>query len=48
MGYTAKDWEELGRNVRDIVDQAVNQKDYQKLNENIRRTVGKAVDLGAG
>jgi len=46
MAYTAKDWEELGRNVRDIVDQAVNQQDYQKLNENIRQTVGRAVDLG--
>ena len=46
MANTAKDWEELGRNVRDIVDQAVNQQDYQKLNENIRQTVGRAVDLG--
>lgn len=46
MAYSTNDWEELGRNVRDIVDQAVNQQDYQKLNENIRRTVGKAVDLG--
>lgn len=46
MAYTAKDWEELGRNVRDIVDQAINQQDYQKLNENIRQTVGRAVDLG--
>ena len=46
MAYTAKDWEELGRNVRDIVDQAVNQQDYQKLNQTIRQTVGRAVDLG--
>ena len=46
MAYTAKDWESLGRNVRDIVDQAVNQQDYRKLNENIRQTVGRAVDLG--
>ena len=45
MAYTAKDWEELGRNVRDIVDQAVNQQDYQKLNENIRQTLDRAVDL---
>ena len=45
MAYSAKDWEELGRNVRDIVDQAVNRQDYQKLNENIRQTVGRAVDL---
>jgi hypothetical protein len=46
MAYTAKDWEELGRNVRDIVDQAVNSQDYQKLNEQIRQTVGRAVDMG--
>ena len=46
MAYTAKDWEALGQNVRDIVDQAVNRQDYQKLNENIRQTVGRAVDLG--
>lgn len=46
MAYTAKDWEELGRNVRDIVDQAVNSQDYQKLNEHIRQTVGRAVDMG--
>ena len=46
MAYTAKDWEELGRSVRDIVDQAVNRQDYQKLNENIRQTVERAVDLG--
>ena len=46
MAYTGKDWEELGRNVRDIVDQAVNQKNYQKLNDTIRQTVGRAVDLG--
>ena len=46
MAYTAKDWEELGRNVRDIVDQAVTRQDYQKLNEHIRQTVGRAVDMG--
>jgi hypothetical protein len=46
MAYTDRDWEELGRNIRDIVDQAVNRQDYQKLNQTIRQTVERAVDLG--
>lgn len=45
MAYTERDWEALGRNIRDIVDQAVNQQDYQKLNQTIRQTVERAVDL---
>lgn len=39
-------WEELGKVVRDIVDQAVSSQDYQKLNQTIRQTVSRAVDLG--
>ena len=46
MGNTERDWDELGKNIRDIVDQAVNRQDYQKLNDTIRQTVGRAVDLG--
>ena len=46
MENTQRDWDELGKNIRDIVDQAVNRQDYQKLNDTIRQTVGRAVDLG--
>ena len=46
MAYTERDLEALGRNIRDIVDQAVNKQDYQKLNQTIRQTVERAVDLG--
>ena len=38
-----QDWEELGRNIQDIVDRAVKSQDYQKLNQTIRQTVSKAV-----
>ena len=38
-----QDWEELGRNIQDIVDRAVKSQDYQKLNQTIRQTVNKAV-----
>ena len=40
-------WEELGRTVRDIVDQAVSSQDYRKLNQTVRQTVSRAVDLGS-
>ena len=46
MAYNNQDWEELGRNIQDIVDQAVKSQDYQKLNQTITQTVNKAVDLG--
>ena len=48
MASYRDDWEELGKNIQDIIDQAVNQQDYQKLNQTIRQTVERAVDLGTG
>lgn len=47
MAQWNRDLEDLGRNVQEIVDRAVNSSDYQKLNETIRQTVGSAVDLGS-
>lgn len=46
MAQINLDWEDLGRNIEDIVDRAVNSQDYQKLEQTIRQTVEKAVDLG--
>ena len=46
MAYYNQDWEELGRNIQNIVDRAVKSQDYQKLNQTITQTVNKAVDLG--
>jgi 5-bromo-4-chloroindolyl phosphate hydrolysis protein len=42
-----RELEDLGRNVQEIIDRAVNSSDYQKLNETIRQTVGRAVDLSS-
>lgn len=47
MAYNNQDWEELGRNIQDIVDRAVRSQDYQKLNQTITQTVNRAVDLGS-
>lgn len=46
MAKHNQEWEDLGRNVRDIIDRAVNSQDYQKLNQTIRQAVDRAVDLG--
>lgn len=47
MAHYNQDWDNLGRDVQNIVDQAVNSHDYQKLNQTIRQVVGRAVDLGS-
>lgn len=39
-------WEDIGRNVQEIVDRAVSSQDYQKLNQTIRQVVDRALDLG--
>ncbi len=44
MASYTEDWEDLGRKIADMVDQAVNHQDYQKLNENIRRTVDRGAE----
>ena len=46
MGSYNQNWEEIGRNIQSLVDDAVRSQDYQKLNQTIRQTVSKAVDLG--
>ena len=46
MAQYNRNWDDLGRNIQDIVDRAVNSHDYQKLNQAIRQVVDKAVDKG--
>ena len=47
MANYHQDWEDLGRNIQEIVDRAVKSQDYQKLNQTILQTVEKAVDVGS-
>lgn len=46
MAHYNQDWDDLGRNIQDIVDRAVNSHDYQKLDQTIRQVIDKAVDMG--
>ena len=46
MANSTINWEDIGRNVRDIVDRAVSSQDYQKLNQTIRQAVDRATDIG--
>ena len=47
MANNKTDWDELGRNIEQIVNRAVKSHDYQKLNQTIRQTVEKAVNAGS-
>lgn len=47
MSQYNQNWDDLGKSIQDIVDQAVNSRDYQKLNQTIRQTVDKAVNAGS-
>ena len=46
MAKNTINWEDIGRNVQDIVDHAISAQDYQKLNQTIRQVVDRAMDLG--
>lgn len=40
------DWDDLGKNIQNIIDRAVNSQNYQKLNQTVSQIVDKAVDAG--
>lgn len=46
MARYNQEWDDIGRNIENIIDRAVNSQDYQKLNQTIRQAVETAVDLG--
>lgn len=46
MARYNQDWDDLGRNIQDIVDRAIKSQDYQKLNQTITQVVDRAVDIG--
>ncbi len=47
MAQYNRDLDDLGRSIRDVIDQAVKSQDYQKLNQTVRQTVSRAVDMGS-
>ena len=47
MGTYRENWEEIGKNIQSLVDEAIRSQDYQKLNQTVRQTVNKTIDLGS-
>ena len=47
MSQDYGDWDDLGRNIQEIIDRAVNSRDYQKLNQTVSQIIGRAVDRGS-
>lgn len=47
MAHHNQDWDNLGRNIQDVVDRAINSQDYQRLNQTIRQVVDRAIDMGS-
>lgn len=40
-------WDDLGRDIQQMIDRAVNSNDYQRLNQSIRQIVSRATDMGS-
>ena len=47
MARYQQNWDDLGRDIQRIVDQAVYSRDFKKMNQTIRQTVSRAVDMGS-
>ena len=47
MAHYDRNWDDLGRNIQDIIDRAVYSRDYDRLNQTIRQAVETAVGVGS-
>ena len=47
MAHYHQEWDDLGKNIQDLVDRAVNSHDYRRLSQTVRQTVERAVDMGS-
>lgn len=46
MDLNNQDWDELGRRVQRLVNQAISSQDYHSLSQAIRQTIDQAADIG--
>ncbi len=46
MANNGFNWDELGDNIRDVIDKAIYSQDYTELNESVRNLVGNVVNMG--
>ena len=47
MAHSNRNWDSLGRDIQNVVDQAINSRDFQQLNQTVRRVVEQVVDTGS-
>lgn len=47
MAHSNQNWDSVGRNIQNVVDQAVNSQDYQQLNQTVRQVVEQVADTGS-
>ena len=47
MAHYHQEWDDLGKNIQDLVDRAVNSHDYRRLSQAVQQTVERAVDMGS-
>ncbi len=48
MAKSSLNWDDLGDDIRDVIDKAVNSQDYSELNESVRNLVGNVINMGTG
>ena len=47
MAHSNQNWDSLGRDIRNVVERAVNSQEYQQLNQTVRQVVEQAVNTGS-
>ncbi len=46
MARYSSNWDDIGNDIRDIIDKAVNSQDYSELNQSVRNLVGNVINMG--
>lgn len=46
MARYSSNWDDLGNDIRDIIDKAVYSQDYSEMNQSVRNLVGKVINVG--
>ncbi|MCD7770505.1 MAG: 5-bromo-4-chloroindolyl phosphate hydrolysis family protein [Oscillospiraceae bacterium] len=48
MANNSWNWEDLGNDIRDVIDKAIYSQDYSEMNESVRNLVGNVINMGTG
>ncbi len=48
MANNNLNWDDLGNDIRDVIDKAIYSQDYSELNQSVRNLVGNVINMGTG